>query len=114
MTVCGTFTSGAGWSGRGRGLVRDVVLDQAEALGDADRPLGVELDAVALAEVGHLLRGWGARQLAHLAEEVVEATRRDDLEDSARRVAGVPERVPLVARLEDEVAGVGVDLVVSE
>ena len=55
-----------------------------------------------------------ARQLAHLAEHVLEPARGDDLEDPARLVAGVPERVPLVAGLEDEVAGLGVDLVVAE
>ena len=39
---------------------------------------------------------------------------RDDLEDPARLVARVPERVPLVARLEDEVARAGLDDVVAE
>src|SRR6185312_14249914 len=32
--------------------------------------------------------------LTQLVEEVLEAGGRDDLEDAARRVAGVPERVP--------------------
>ena len=49
-----------------------------------------------------------------LVEEVLEAARGDDLEDRARLVARVPERVPLVARLVHEVAGVGVDDVVAE
>ena len=53
-------------------------------------------------------------ELAELVEEVLEAARRDDLEDPAGLVAGVPERVPLVARLEHEVADLGVDDLVAE
>ena len=44
----------------------------------------------------------------------LEARRRDDLEDPRGLVAGVPERVPLVARLEDEVAGLGDHHLVAE
>ena len=33
---------------------------------------------------------------------------------TAGAVAGVPERVPLTARLEDEIAGFGEDLLVAE
>ena len=49
-----------------------------------------------------------------LAEELLEPGRRDDLEDPAGLVARVPERVPLVARLEDEVARAGLDDVVAQ
>jgi hypothetical protein len=45
---------------------------------------------------------------------VLEAARSDDLENPARTVAGVPERVPLIARLERQISGVGVDHVVAE
>src|SRR5205823_12330757 len=48
-------------------------------------------------------------------EETLEAGRGDDLEDPARLVPGVPEGVPLVAGLEDEVARAGLeDLVTQE
>jgi hypothetical protein len=49
-----------------------------------------------------------------LVEIVLEARRRDDLEDPAEAVARVPEGVPLVARLEGQVAGLGVDDVLTE
>jgi hypothetical protein len=49
-----------------------------------------------------------------LLEVMLERRRRDDLEDPALGIAGVPEGVPLVARLEREVAGFGVDHVVAE
>ena len=49
-----------------------------------------------------------------LAEEVLEAGRRDDLQDPARLVAGVPERVPLIARLERELTCVGVDHLIAQ
>ena len=55
-----------------------------------------------------------AAQVVQLTEEALEAGRRDDLEDPARLVARVPERVPLVARLEDEVARPRLDDVVAE
>ena len=68
--------------------------------------LRLGLQAVALAQLTHHRRvqrpaGEGVDQLA---EVVLEAGRRDDLEDPAQLVARVPERVPLVARLEDQVA----------
>ena len=45
---------------------------------------------------------------------MLEAGGGDDLEDAEGVVGGVPEGVPLVAGLEGEVAGLGVDDVVSE
>jgi len=45
---------------------------------------------------------------------VLEARGGDDLEDPARLVARVPERVPLVARLVDQVARAGLDDLVAE
>jgi hypothetical protein len=40
-----------------------------------------------------------------LAEVILEARRRDHFDDLARSIAGVPERVPLVPRLETHVPG---------
>src|SRR5688500_10921885 len=51
---------------------------------------------------------------AERAEELLEAGRSDDLEDPAGLVAGVPEGVPLVAGLEDQIAGAGLDDLVAE
>src|SRR5919109_785552 len=61
--------------------------------------------AVARAERGQLIRV-SIDRTAHVREpreEAPEPRRRDDLEDPARLVARVPEGVPLVAWLEDEV-----------
>src|SRR5919109_4741023 len=72
--------------------------------------------AVARAERGQLIRV-SIDRTAHvreLPEEALEPRRRDDLEDPARLVARVPERVPLVARLEDEIARPGLDDLVAE
>jgi hypothetical protein len=55
-----------------------------------------------------------AAHVDELLEEVLEAGRGDDLQDPGRLVAGVPERVPLVARLEDQVAGLGHENLVAE
>jgi len=49
-----------------------------------------------------------------LAEEVLEAGRRDDLQDPAGLVTRVPERVPLIARLERELAGLDIDHLIAE
>ena len=67
-------------------------------------------------EPSELVRVGGDRaaQPVELPEEVLEPGRRDDLEDPARLVARVPEGVPLVPRLEDEVTGAGLDDVVTE
>jgi len=70
--------------------------------------LEVELEAVAGARPGRRRAG------AELGEELLEAPGGDDLEDPARLVACVPERVPLPARLEDEVADIGEHDVVAE
>ena len=67
-----------------------------------------DLDVARRAEVGF------GHCRAEFVEEVLEAAGRDDLEDPAGAVARVSERVPLLARLEHEVSGVGVDHVVAE
>src|SRR5436190_18223251 len=79
---------------------------QTEALEQAGDRLRPHLEAVPLAELCDRLRA-GRNHTAHsgqLREEALEAGGRDDLEDPARLVAGVPEGVPLAARLEHEVA----------
>src|ERR1700682_6411190 len=48
-------------------------------------------------------------QIGDLVEELLEAGRRDDLENARRRVACIPKRVPLAARLEDQVAHLAID-----
>src|SRR4030095_10411648 len=79
-----------------------------------------ELDGIPLGEIRAGQNITGARRVllgdgvAQLTEEVLEAGRRDDLQDAARRVAGIPERVPLLARLVDEIPRLRVDDVVAE
>ena len=78
--------------------------------------LGLELEPVAGAELREL-RGVelpAAEDRPELVEVMLEAARRDDLEDPAGLVAGVPERVPLVARLERQVPDLRDDDVVAE
>jgi hypothetical protein len=70
---------------------------------------------VAGPELGQLL--WielAGHQGRQLVEEVLEAARRDDLENPAGGVVRIPEGVPLVAWLERQVADLGIDDVVAE
>src|SRR5438552_3994170 len=88
-----------------------VLLDQA---GDA---LEVELEPVLGAQRRELLGiGLGRLRepLSELGEEALESPWRDDLEDPRRLVARVPERVPLVARLEDQIAWAADDDLIAE
>src|SRR4030095_1778643 len=66
-----------------------------------------QLEAVPFRErTQHSRVGRGdASQRDEFGEELFEAGRGDDLDDSCGLVAGIPERVPLVARLEDQVTG---------
>src|SRR5581483_1642533 len=89
---------------------------QPEALYELGNRVRLHLERVALAQPCELVRVGvhGAAEVGELPEELLEAGRRDDLEDAARLVAGVPERVPLVTRLVHEVARPGLDDVVAE
>src|SRR5262249_51751774 len=84
---------------------------QAEAFRELGNRLRPHREAVAFGEPRERLwvRLDRAAQPHKLLEEALETGRRDDLEDPARLVAGVPERVPLVARLEDETAWTSFD-----
>src|SRR3954452_3090933 len=100
---------------RRRSPVRQSREPQAVSLADLHGALRLKLDREALREVGVGQHGTGIRGVhrrhgfAQLIEEVLEAGLRDDLEDAACAVAGIPERVPLIARLVDEVPRLGVD-----
>src|SRR5215211_9041922 len=88
-------------------------MDEAVFGADPRHAVHVELDPVADAEflgVEGAVLGTGIP----VAEEVLEAGRRDDLKDPAGLVPGVPEGVPLVARLERELTGLGVDHFVAK
>src|SRR5205823_1735037 len=71
---------------------------QAETNEQLRNRLRLHLEAVALVELRQNLRvrPGHAAHVHELCEEQLEAGRRDDLEDPARLVARVPERVPLV------------------
>jgi hypothetical protein len=82
-------------------------------LDDRNRPLEVDLRAVASSKRRERRRvEFAARR--ELAKQLLEASRGDDLQDAGRLVASVPEGVPLPAGLEDEIAGVGHDLMVAQ
>jgi hypothetical protein len=89
---------------------------QAEALDEAGDAVGIHLQRVARAELRERLRRGrgGAAQVDELLEVALEAGRGDDLEDPRRLIARVPERVPLVARLVDQIARAGDDDLVPE
>ena len=78
-------------------------LDQAR---DAVR-VHVKLIARAQFAEGFRIGLGDAAQVDQLGEEALETSRRDDFENPARLIPGVPEGVPFAARLEDQVAGTG-------
>ena len=77
-------------------------MDNAEALAEPGHARRVHVEPVAGAQLGKLgeVRLAVRVDLGQLAEEVLEAGRRDDLDDLAGRVTVVPECVPLIAGLE--------------
>src|SRR5437588_7453981 len=80
---------------------------QIEALDEARDAVGVHLEFVAATEVRQGLRVGvsDAAEVDELRKEPLKAGRRDDLQEPRRLVTGVPESVPLVAGLEDQIAG---------
>src|SRR5918999_1352105 len=89
---------------------------QPEALKQLGNRLRPHLKAIALPELCErlLIRLGHTAHVNELPEEALETGRGDDLEDPAGLVARVPERMPLVARLEDQVAGTRFDDLVAE
>src|SRR5438067_2037515 len=96
---------GAGFIVLGGPLADEVRV--AHAVDEPRDALGVHLERIAGAELGQRLRLGlcDAAEVDELVEEPLEAGRGDDLEDPRRLVSGVPECVPLVAGLEDQIAG---------
>src|ERR1017187_5815074 len=88
----------------------------AEALDEAGDARGVHLERVALAEFAERrgVRLRDATEVDELGKEALDAGRRDDLKNPAGGVPGVPERVPLSAGLQYEVAWAGLEDVVAE
>src|SRR5688572_16819535 len=81
--------------------------NEIEALEQRRNALGIHFQAISSTQLTQSLqigRG-GATHIAELGEVALEPCRRDDLEDPRRLVARIPEGVPLIAGLEDEVAG---------
>src|SRR5215207_6270713 len=79
---------------------------EAEPLEQSGNALRLHLERVPRAERTERF-GRGVPRSAQrnqLGEVSLEAGRRDDLEDSRRLVSRVPERVPLVARLDHQIA----------
>src|SRR2546421_6234467 len=101
-----------------RSAARHLQEGMGEAVFGAEPPdaLRVELEPIASSEHGELWRREVGRSepRCELIEEVLEASGRDDLEDPAGVIVGVPERVPLLARLEDEVTDLGIHRVLAE
>jgi hypothetical protein len=55
-----------------------------------------------------------AAERGEVTEVLLEARGRDDLEDSAWLITGIPERVPLITGLEDKLARPSLDDVIAE
>src|SRR5215207_5342755 len=89
---------------------------QAMLLDQSRHAVRVDLELVFCADHGPLLGvcGPGADELADLREVLLEAGGRDQLAEPSGLVTGVPEGMPLAARLEDEVAWVREDDLVAE
>jgi hypothetical protein len=83
-------------------------------LKDGCGALEVDLAAVAGPKRRQGRRVELAAQGAKLAEQVLQAGGGDQLQDPRRGVAGVPEGVPLPTWLEDQIPGLGVDLLVAQ
>src|SRR5918911_1677543 len=96
--------------------VRSLTEPKAVTLGEHGNGREVDVELVLaddLADRSLVALGRGEQQ-RELAEVVLEAGRRDDLEHARGLVACVPERVRDAARLEDEIAGPGLDQLVTE
>ena len=79
-------------------------IREPETLAEARDAVGIHIDGVTRAQVDEtrgIRSARGREQLGELAEERLEARRGDDLDDLARGIACVPERVPLIAGLEN-------------
>jgi hypothetical protein len=81
---------------------RAVIITAFEAVA------GTELAQRLGISVGH------AAEVDELGKELLEASGGDDLEDARRLVAAVPEGEPLIARLEDQIAGLADQRFVAE
>src|SRR5215208_1296021 len=102
---------------RGRPATGELLAHpQSEALKQLGNRLRPHLKAIALPELCErlLIRLGHTAHVDELPEEALETGRRDDLENPAGLVARVPERVPLVARLEDQVPRPGLDDVAQQ
>src|SRR5205823_12715927 len=89
---------------RAAGRLDRLAHAQVKALEQAGDAVGLHFKPVARAQLGQLL-GLSLQHAAHvheLLEEALKTCRGDDLQDARRLVAGVPEGVPLIARLEDQ------------
>src|SRR5579859_479288 len=87
-----------------------------EALDKAGNAAHVHVERIAFAQRCEPLRIRGSTdQLCpQLAKIVLESSRRYDFQNPGWRVAGIPERVPLFARLENQVPGIANDHGISE
>src|SRR6267154_4998679 len=72
--------------------------EEVELLPDPRGPCRVGLDAVPRSPIHIDL------SLDHILEVMFESRQRDDLEDATNGIAGIPERMPLVAWLEHQIA----------
>src|SRR5207244_3473072 len=87
---------------------RDLLAGEVdtEALDQFGHGVRAHLKSVTGAQLGQSLciRRRDTAEVDQFVEEALEACGRDNLEDSAGLHAGVPERVPLLSWLKDQVA----------
>ena len=78
--------------------------------------LRIDLEPISLSERAKGFRRSHPRaaQCYELSEVLLKPCRRDDLQNPRRLIAGVPERMPLVARLENEISGTALNHRFSE
>ncbi len=97
-------------------LYRITRKPETEPLDESWNTLRVQLETVTRAEFTHALRlrPSHAAEIEEFGEEPFEAGWRDDLQDPSGLIAGIPEGMPLIARLEDEVAWVSEQHLVTQ
>jgi hypothetical protein len=89
---------------------------QVKTLKELWNALRIHFEGVTLAKsLQGLWRGYSGSSECHEFSKVVfKSRRRDYFEDSRRLITCVPERVPLAARFEDEIAWAGFERVVTK
>ena len=104
----GLIARGHAWRGEGAAVLQVNVVTVLQSCGE----VRVGSLPVSLSDLLHSRWVW-MRKSAHFLEEMLEASRADELNDDDRLVGGIPQGMYEAARLEEEAAFVHLCLVLS-